>query len=187
MTKTIEPERCPNPLCRSNNKNIRGDGTGFPCADPWHDSEQRAVMTPEEREPKRKIYKYPYAPKVCPECDGDQFITSGGYSLMCIVCWLTEENDKLSGQLEQARKELALIKAKLADYVGEDCPGEMKANHVGAPAVFALEQACREICNAFDGYGCYLVGSSIERANWGIKSLDSPMSQEDDCPSGGAR
>jgi hypothetical protein len=41
-----------------------------------------------------------------------------------------------------------------------------KANHVGAPAIFALEQACRTICEAFDGFGCYLVGSALERPDW---------------------
>lgn len=41
-----------------------------------------------------------------------------------------------------------------------------KANYIGAPAVFALEQACEQICAAFGGYGCYLVGSALERADW---------------------
>jgi hypothetical protein len=41
-----------------------------------------------------------------------------------------------------------------------------KSNYVGAPAIFALEQACMQICDAFDGYGCYLVGSSLERPDW---------------------
>jgi len=41
-----------------------------------------------------------------------------------------------------------------------------KANYVGAPAIFALELACHDICQAFNGYGCYLVGSAIERSDW---------------------
>lgn len=41
-----------------------------------------------------------------------------------------------------------------------------KATYVGAPAIFALELACQDICAVFDGYGCYLVGSALERANW---------------------
>jgi hypothetical protein len=41
-----------------------------------------------------------------------------------------------------------------------------KANYVGAPAIFALELACHDICQAFNGYGCYLVGSAIERPDW---------------------
>jgi hypothetical protein len=38
--------------------------------------------------------------------------------------------------------------------------------HVGAPAIFALDMACREVCEAFDSYGCYLVGSALERPDW---------------------
>lgn len=41
-----------------------------------------------------------------------------------------------------------------------------KANYVGAPAIFALETACRQINEAFGDYGCYLVGSSLERSDW---------------------
>jgi hypothetical protein len=41
-----------------------------------------------------------------------------------------------------------------------------KVNYVGAPAVFALETACRQINEAFGHFGCYLVGSAIERADW---------------------
>ena len=41
-----------------------------------------------------------------------------------------------------------------------------KVNYVGAPAVFALEQACAQVCEAFAGFGCYLVGSAIDRPDW---------------------
>ena len=41
-----------------------------------------------------------------------------------------------------------------------------KASHVGAPAIFALEQACGDINRAFGGFGCYLVGSALERPDW---------------------
>jgi hypothetical protein len=42
-----------------------------------------------------------------------------------------------------------------------------KASHVGAPAIFALSQACRQINEAFsDCFGCYLVGSALERPDW---------------------
>jgi|SRR6185295_2512246 len=42
-----------------------------------------------------------------------------------------------------------------------------KASYVGAPAIFALNQACRQINEAFsDCFGCYLVGSSLERPDW---------------------
>jgi len=44
--------------------------------------------------------------------------------------------------------------------------------HIGAPACFALEEAIRPVCEAFgvwtgEGLGaCYLVGSTLERADW---------------------
>jgi hypothetical protein len=41
-----------------------------------------------------------------------------------------------------------------------------KASHVGAPAIFALELACKPINEAFGGFGCYLVGSALERPDW---------------------
>lgn len=43
-----------------------------------------------------------------------------------------------------------------------------KASYVGAPAIFALELACKAINDAFgDGsFGCYLVGSALERPDW---------------------
>lgn len=41
-----------------------------------------------------------------------------------------------------------------------------KGCYIGAPAVFALEQACQHITAAFGGYGCYIVGSSMERPDW---------------------
>lgn len=41
-----------------------------------------------------------------------------------------------------------------------------KASYIGAPACFALEQACQHLAEAFGDYGCYQVGSSLERADW---------------------
>lgn len=41
-----------------------------------------------------------------------------------------------------------------------------KQVYIGAPACFALEQACQHICESFDGYGCYVVGSALERPDW---------------------
>lgn len=41
-----------------------------------------------------------------------------------------------------------------------------KATHVGAPACFELELACQHLKEAFGGFGCYLVGSALERADW---------------------
>lgn len=52
-----------------------------------------------------------------------------------------------------------------------------KANHIGAPKVFALEMACRHLCDAFDGNACYLVGSSLEKADW--RDVDVRMIMDD--------
>ncbi len=45
-----------------------------------------------------------------------------------------------------------------------------KGNYIGAPAVFALEMACQQICEAYTSgqhyAGLYLVGSCLERPNW---------------------
>ena len=41
-----------------------------------------------------------------------------------------------------------------------------KTSHVGAPAIFKLELACKPINEAFGDFGCYLVGSSLERPGW---------------------
>lgn len=41
-----------------------------------------------------------------------------------------------------------------------------KSNYVGAPAIFKLEMACKQINDAFGGFGCFLVGSAIERPDW---------------------
>lgn len=41
-----------------------------------------------------------------------------------------------------------------------------KVNYVGAPNIFKLELACQHIVDALDSYGCYLVGSCLERPDW---------------------
>jgi hypothetical protein len=41
-----------------------------------------------------------------------------------------------------------------------------KGVYIGAPACFALEQACQHIYDALGGYGCYVVGSALERQDW---------------------
>lgn len=42
----------------------------------------------------------------------------------------------------------------------------IKAVYIGAPACFALEQACQHVNAALGGYGCYVVGSALERQDW---------------------
>lgn len=56
-----------------------------------------------------------------------------------------------------------------------------KVSHVGAPAVFALEMACKQVLDAFcdaDGHvGIYLVGSALERADW--RDVDVRLMMDD--------
>lgn len=55
---------------------------------------------------------------------------------------------------------------------------QAKACYVGAPAIFKLEQCCQMLNDAFGGFGCYLVGSSLERPNW--RDVDVRMILGDD-------
>ena len=55
----------------------------------------------------------------------------------------------------------------------------VKGVYIGAPACFALELACRDICDAFNGYSCYVVGSSLERADWRDVDVRFIMSDAD--------
>lgn len=61
-----------------------------------------------------------------------------------------------------------------------ETPKRTKANHVGAPAVFALEMALRIVNEAFGecGYGCYLVGSALSRPGW--RDVDIRFIMKDD-------
>lgn len=52
-----------------------------------------------------------------------------------------------------------------------------KWNYVGAPAIFALTEACQVINDAFGNYGCFLVGSAIERPDW--RDIDVRFIMED--------
>lgn len=47
-----------------------------------------------------------------------------------------------------------------------DAVPKRKVSYIGAPACFALELACQHLNRAFGGFGCYLVGSAMERADW---------------------
>lgn len=53
-----------------------------------------------------------------------------------------------------------------------------KLVYVGAPACFVLEEACKAINDAFEGFGCYLVGSALERPNW--RDIDVRFIMADD-------
>ena len=53
-----------------------------------------------------------------------------------------------------------------------------KASYVGAPAIFQLELLCKQLNDAFGGFGCYHVGSSLERADW--RDVDVRLILSDD-------
>jgi len=50
--------------------------------------------------------------------------------------------------------------------MSDDPETRRKVSYVGAPACFALELACQHINRAFGGFGCYLVGSALQRSDW---------------------
>ena len=54
----------------------------------------------------------------------------------------------------------------MSAVASETADPRKKFCYVGAPAIFALETACRQITEAFDSYGVYLVGSALERPDW---------------------
>ncbi|WP_199170525.1 hypothetical protein [Caulobacter sp. FWC2] len=57
-------------------------------------------------------------------------------------------------------------------------PKRAKATYIGAPACFALESACQDINRAFGGFGCYLVGSALERPDW--RDVDVRLIMDDE-------
>jgi len=61
-----------------------------------------------------------------------------------------------------------LVKAVQKSKAKAKVPEKHRANYVPAPHYFALNQACDVINRAFSNgsFGCYLVGSSLERANY---------------------
>lgn len=61
---------------------------------------------------------------------------------------------------------------------GPPKPARHKASHVGAPAIFALNEACVVINDAFGDFGCYLVGSALERPDW--RDVDVRFIMDDD-------
>ena len=48
----------------------------------------------------------------------------------------------------------------------ETAERRQKAIYVGAPGCFKLEEAIRQVCDAFGVFCCYLVGSALTRQDW---------------------
>lgn len=55
-----------------------------------------------------------------------------------------------------------------------------RANYVGAPEMFLLNQACRMVEEAFPfGYGTFLVGSSLHKRDWRDVDVRTIIPDED--------
>lgn len=70
------------------------------------------------------------------------------------------------------------MSAEVSDATDAAPEKRAKFCYVGAPAVFALTQACQQINDAFGDFGCYLVGSCLERPDW--RDVDVRFIMEDD-------
>ena len=68
----------------------------------------------------------------------------------------------------------------MGEEVTEAPAKRKKASYVGVPAIFKLSLACRHLNDAYgdDGFGCYLVGSSLERPDWRDVDVVFIMSDE---------
>lgn len=53
-----------------------------------------------------------------------------------------------------------------------------KASYIGVPAVFKLDLACKHLNEAYGGFGCYVVGSALERPDW--RDVDVVLILEDE-------
>lgn len=78
--------------------------------------------------------------------------------------------------VKAALKELRAAE-ELTD-IAEECRPRKKVSYVGVPAIFNLELECKHLNAAFGGFGCYLVGSAIERADW--RDVDVVFIMEDE-------
>lgn len=53
-----------------------------------------------------------------------------------------------------------------------------KASYIGVPAVFKLELACKHLNDAYGGFGCFVVGSALDRRDW--RDVDVVLILEDE-------
>jgi hypothetical protein len=72
----------------------------------------------------------------------------------------------LKGEMRRVPGASQDMTPKSASAGSEPSAAARKASYVGAPAVFALRMACQDLDRAFGGYGCYLVGSALDRPDW---------------------
>jgi hypothetical protein len=62
--------------------------------------------------------------------------------------------------------------------MGEEPEKRKKVSYIGVPAVFKLELACKHLNDAYGGFGCYVVGSVLERPDW--RDVDVVLILEDE-------
>lgn len=72
-----------------------------------------------------------------------------------------------------------MAEALAAAFAPKQPEKRKKASYVGTPAIFLLELACKPISDAFGGFGCYLVGSALERPDWRDIDVRFIMSDEE--------
>lgn len=69
-----------------------------------------------------------------------------------------------------------------AGLIKTDGARRKKVSYIGAPACFALEQAAKILCEAFDDddgpFGIYVVGSCLDRPDWRDVDVRMIMSDE---------
>lgn len=58
-----------------------------------------------------------------------------------------------------------------------DITDPRKANYVGAPDMFAIDQAIQPVLMSFPSYGCFLVGSAIARPDF--RDIDLRLIMDD--------
>ena len=61
--------------------------------------------------------------------------------------------------------------------MSEEPEKRKKTSYIGVPAVFKLELACKHLNDAYGGFGCYVVGSALERPDW--RDVDVVLILED--------
>lgn len=86
----------------------------------------------------------------------------------------TEQTRQLEAVMIEAKRQIYASVEESADQATKS----RKASYVGTPAIFQLELACQPINDAFDGYGCYLVGSALQRPDW--RDIDVRFIMSDD-------
>jgi hypothetical protein len=90
----------------------------------------------------------------------------------------SEEDDKRRRDEGDVFAQKVIDEALSKSVESEVLPKRKKGIYTGAPAAFALELACQDLRRAFGGFGCYLVGSALERPDW--RDIDVRLIMPDD-------